>query len=110
VGNWSRFFDQAYQNLNPGGWPEMQECQTWLFSDDDTMENASWVKEWCVKTDEASIRFGKRTRSAQDIKKWMEDASFVDVHKEIYKVRMPACDDYLSRALTDHQGARWDVA
>jgi hypothetical protein len=63
----------------------------------------SWVKEWCAKTDEASIKFGKRTRSAQLIKKWMEDAGFVDVHEKIYKVRMPACDDYLSRALTDRQ-------
>lgn len=89
VGNWPRFFAQAYQNLNSGGWLEMQEYQTWLFSDDNTMDNAWWIKEWCTGTDEASIKFGKRIRSAQFIKSWMEEAGFVDVREEIYKVSLP---------------------
>jgi hypothetical protein len=73
------------------------------------MEKTIWVKGWCTGTDEASIRFGKRTRSAQDINKWMEETGFLDVHEEIYKVRMLAFGQYLSRPKTGHPGAGWDV-
>jgi hypothetical protein len=88
----------------------MQEYHTWLFSDDNTMENAIWVKEWSPERTRPSIKFGKRIRSAQDIKKWMEEAGFLDVHEEIYKVRMPAFGQYLSSPLTGHPGASRDVA
>ena len=98
VANWPRFFEQAYQTLNPGGWLEMQEYQTWLFSDDNTMENAVWIREWSTGTDEASTKFGRRLRTAQDMKKWMEEAGFLDVHEEIYKVRLFDLCGYVSRA------------
>lgn len=86
VADWPRFFGQALQSLNPGGWLEMQEYQCWIFSDDGSMERAKWVREWCRGIDEASIRSGKRFRTAQMLKKGMEDAGFGDVREEIYKV------------------------
>jgi trans-aconitate methyltransferase len=110
VADWPRFFDQAYHSLNSGGWLEMQEYQTWLFSDDNTMEDAVWIKEWSEGTDEASTRFGKRLRTAQDIKKWMEQAGFLDVHEEIYKVRVSALHEPLTRPLRAPKGADRYVA
>ena len=86
VADWPELFAQAYQNLNPGGWLEMQEYQTWVFSDDDTILSAPWIKEWCEGIDEASQRFGKRLRMAQRVRQFILDAGFVDVQEEIYKV------------------------
>lgn len=85
VADWPKFFAQAYQNMKPGGWLEMQEYQTWIFSDDDTIDRAPWVREWNTGVDEASIKFGKRFRTAQQHKQWMQEAGFIDVREEIYK-------------------------
>ncbi len=87
VADWPEFFSQAYQNLKPGGWLEMQEYETWIFSDDDTIEKAPSVRNWCQGVDEGSIKFGKRFRTAQHHKQWMQEAGFIDVREEIYKVK-----------------------
>ena len=86
VADWPRFFAQAYENLKPGGFLEMQEYQTWIFCDDDTYDSVTWLKDWVNQMDEVSEKFGKRMRTAQLHKQWIQEAGFIDVHEEIYKV------------------------
>ena len=87
IADWPKFYSQAYKNLKPGGWLEMQEHEAWLRSDDDTINNAKWTSEWNRAMDDASIKFGKRLNVAEYHKKWIHDAGFVNVEEDVFKVR-----------------------
>lgn len=85
--DWPKFYRQAYRNLKPGGWMEMQEHACWVQADDETQEQAAWVTEWCSEMDFASRKFGKRLNVAHEHRAWMEQAGFADVREEVHKVR-----------------------
>ena len=88
IADWPRFYDQAYTHLKPGGWYEIQEYETWIHSDDDTInQTGKATKQWLVLLEEASIKFGKQMNVAGRQKQWMIDAGFIDVQEDIYKVR-----------------------
>ena len=91
IAHWPNFYSQVYQNLNPGGWVEMQEYAGWITSDDDTIQRAPWTTEWCEQQDVASTRFGKRLDVAHMHKQWLEEAGFEDVREQVFKVRLKQC-------------------
>ncbi|KAK7428821.1 hypothetical protein QQZ08_004591 [Neonectria magnoliae] len=84
--DWSRFYDQALQNLKPGGWIEMQEYDAWIFSDDDSCDRAPWTMEWVEKLDSGSKMFGKQINVAKYHKQWMIDAGFEDVEERVHRI------------------------
>ncbi|KAH7309666.1 S-adenosyl-L-methionine-dependent methyltransferase [Stachybotrys elegans] len=84
--NWPQFYQRALQNLQPGGWMEMQEYDAWIFSDDDSFERAPWTKEWVEKLDLASKTYGKQINVARFHKQWMIDAGFEDVKELVYRI------------------------
>jgi hypothetical protein len=86
IADWRKLFAQALSNLKPGGYLEMQEYMCQVHSDDGTLENAKYLADWVEEMDSASIRFGKRLKAARDLKGYMEEAGFVDVKEEIYRV------------------------
>lgn len=86
IANWPEFYSEAYRNLKPGGWMEMQEHECWLNSDDDTINQAPWCKEWIENVDIASTRVGKRLNVAHLHRQWMIDAGFVNVEEQVYKI------------------------
>jgi trans-aconitate methyltransferase len=87
LADWPKFYRQVYQNLKPGGTLEMQEHEAWMKADDDTMERAPWTAEWNRVLNDASARFGKKLNVAENHKLWMEQAGFIDVQDEVFKVR-----------------------
>lgn len=87
--DWSKFYRQAYDNLKPGGWIEMQEYDAWVFGDEDTCKRAKWTMQWLDEVDKASINFGKQLNVAKYQKQWMIDAGFVDVRESVYRVSLP---------------------
>ena len=86
IADWTRFYSQAYQNLKPGGWLEMVEYGGTFRSDDDTIQRAPWTRRLCDELYEAGRKFGKRLDVAHMHKEWLEDAGFLDVREEVYKV------------------------
>ena len=86
IGDFPKFYHEAFRNLKPGGWIEMQEYEGALGSDDDTINQAPWIKQWVELIDEASTKFGKRMNVAYQHPQWLKDAGFVDVREEVYKV------------------------
>jgi SAM-dependent methyltransferase len=86
IGDWPRLFTQSLTNLKPGGWIEMQEFFCKVYDFDDSTDNAPYLKDWEEQINEASRRFGKELAKANVLKQYMEDAGFVDIHEEIYKV------------------------
>lgn len=88
IGNWDRLIQQAFKHLKPGGWLELQEAESQIFSDDDTFSRAASVSQWQDACNEAANKIGKQIRVAKDLRQKMVDAGFVDVKEMIVKVRI----------------------
>ena len=78
---------RSYDYLQPGGWMESQEAYPSVLCDDGTMDktNHAFHQYW-QKLDEAAMIMGKPMRIANKLKRWYEEAGFVDVHEEVYKI------------------------
>lgn len=61
IADWPKFCDQAYENLQAGGWIEMQDYEFWINSDDGGMERAPGCCEWIREVGRASEIIGKPT-------------------------------------------------
>ena len=60
VGDFHVLFKRIFNNLNPSGWAEMADFEPAFWSDDDTIQNAPYLKEWARLQVETAHRFGKR--------------------------------------------------
>jgi trans-aconitate methyltransferase len=78
-------YRRIYENLKPGGWLEMQEYQSTLYSDDDTLLEAPNAKRWTALCTEAAEKAGFRPVAEVQQQK-MIDAGFTDVHEDVHKV------------------------
>lgn len=86
IADWPRLLRQAYAHLKPGGWFEAQEFETWVLSDDGTHARATSILDWQDRLDHASKQFGKPMNVASRLAGWLEDAGFVNVVDDRYKV------------------------
>jgi ubiquinone/menaquinone biosynthesis C-methylase UbiE len=91
IADWPRFFRQVYTHLKPGGWVEIQEYETCVKSDDESINRTGKrVTEWQKLVYEAHEKFGKTLNVAEMHKQRIIDAGFVDVRDDIYKVCAPS--------------------
>lgn len=86
--DWNRFYQRVKRNLKPGGWVELQEYDTWIFSDDDSFDRAPWTKDWVQKLDDASKAYGKQMNVAKEHRRWMGEAGFENVREATYRVSL----------------------
>ncbi|KAF4153281.1 hypothetical protein CNMCM6069_001044 [Aspergillus lentulus] len=85
IGDWNRFLRQAYRHTKPGGWVEIQEYETWIRSDDGTIQRAPMLLDWQQKIDAASTQFGRPMNVASSLAGWMQEVGFVNVTDDSYK-------------------------
>lgn len=76
----------AFRHMKPGGWMESQELMPTVYCDDGTMDSNWPYAEWVKAQDEAAMNLGKPLRIANKLKRWYEQAGFVDVHEEVFKL------------------------
>jgi SAM-dependent methyltransferase len=86
IKDWAKLYNQIYAHLKPGGYLEMQEYETWIRSDDGTLDNCPSIIEWQAKIDEASRAFGKRMNVAGEQKEKLIAAGFEGVTDVVHKV------------------------
>ena len=80
------FFKQAFDNLKPGGYFEMQDLALPLRCDDDTMPPTSSLAQWSHHFCEAMGNMKRPVKGlAEKYKRMMEDAGFVDVVEVLHK-------------------------
>jgi trans-aconitate methyltransferase len=78
---------RSYDHLQPGGWMESQEIYPSVLCDDGTMDKSTHAfHQYWQKLDEAAMIMGKPLRIANKLKRWYEEAGFVDVHEEVFRV------------------------
>ncbi|KAK2735300.1 hypothetical protein FQN57_001195 [Myotisia sp. PD_48] len=86
ISNYTTFFNQAYKNLLPGGYLEMQSFEANFYSPDGTRERAVTATLWQKLLVSASQKFGKSLDVEHTWKAKMIEAGFVDVVEEVIKV------------------------
>ncbi|KAH6871398.1 S-adenosyl-L-methionine-dependent methyltransferase [Thelonectria olida] len=83
--DWPRFFEQAYENLNPGGWIELADIVFPVKVDDDTWPEDSALRKWSTIQLEATIKAGRPINSAESYKLQLAEAGFTDIVETVYK-------------------------
>lgn len=79
---------KGYYYTKPGGFMESQEIMSVPYCDDGTIP-ADWpFLEWTKIINEAAERARRPVGIANKLKRWYEEAGFVDVHEEIFKMPM----------------------
>ncbi|KAG9495942.1 hypothetical protein J7337_012508 [Fusarium musae] len=86
IGNEQQFFDRAFENLNSGGYLELQAQRGFFMSDDDSIKKAVNAEVWAEAVRDSSSKFGKPIDCAMNWKDKVIKAGFVDVHEEVRKV------------------------
>jgi trans-aconitate methyltransferase len=87
IKDWPQLYRQAIQCLKPGAWIEIQEFETWTYSDDyPDLDPVPHLKHFQDEVNKASRVFGRNLNIAREHKQYLVDAGFVDVNEEIYKV------------------------
>ncbi|KAH6714744.1 S-adenosyl-L-methionine-dependent methyltransferase [Leptodontidium sp. MPI-SDFR-AT-0119] len=77
--NWPRFFEQAYENLAPGGWLEVTDICFPGRSDDNSWLPDSALKKWSQLMIESAAKLGRFSDSAVSYKQQMETVGFENV-------------------------------
>jgi hypothetical protein len=76
--DYPKFFRQCFDNMSPGGYLEMQDCDFPLACADDTLTPETALYQWGEKIASGMKIFG-RELAATKYKQYMIDAGFVDV-------------------------------
>jgi len=76
---------QAFENLKPGGWLEMQELSLPVANDDSSMTPDHSVYKWTYYILEASKSIGQSFENPPHYAEWMREAGFVNVQHMVYK-------------------------
>jgi ubiquinone/menaquinone biosynthesis C-methylase UbiE len=77
---------RAYFYTKPGGYMESQEIMSSLYCDDGTMPDDWPFLMWNKDLDEAAMRADRPMRIANKMKRWYEQAGFVDVQERVFKL------------------------
>ncbi|KZL85510.1 methyltransferase domain-containing protein [Colletotrichum incanum] len=85
LSDWKKYLRKCYDNLEPGGWVELQEVDLYPTSDDETLKPDSNLIKWCNLLQEASNKFGRPFFRIAPLKDVLIDVGFVDVSLTVTK-------------------------
>ncbi|KAK1974423.1 methyltransferase domain-containing protein [Colletotrichum cereale] len=85
LSDWKEYLGKCFDNLEPGGWVELQEVDLCPTSDDGTLRPDSKLIKWCDLLQEASNKFGRPFFRIAPLKDVMVDVGFVDVSLTVTK-------------------------
>ncbi|KAK1711172.1 S-adenosyl-L-methionine-dependent methyltransferase [Colletotrichum lupini] len=85
ISSWANYLKKCYDNLEPGGWVELQEIDLAPTSDDGTLKPDSALLRWAALLQEASEKFGRPFAKVPPLKDVMVEAGFADVQMTVTK-------------------------
>ncbi|KAF4987436.1 hypothetical protein FDECE_15426 [Fusarium decemcellulare] len=85
VKDWKEYLRQIYDNLEPGGYVELQEVDISMKSDDDTLKPTNSLARWNKYLNETSAHMGRPMVSFEQIKSCMVEAGFEDIVTNHFK-------------------------
>jgi SAM-dependent methyltransferase len=84
IRNWARFFEQAYTNLKPGGYIELQDLNFPARCDDDSAPPESPLMEWSRLMMQGAAKFGIDLQASNTFAQLLAAAGFVQVKSETH--------------------------
>ncbi|KAG4026103.1 hypothetical protein MFRU_045g00480 [Monilinia fructicola] len=88
IASWPHLLDQAFNNLNEGGYIELVDFEYHGYSDDGTGDLAPSFQKWQAGLDEASKLFGRELNVAMKFKDWLNEAGFEAVVERHWRLPM----------------------
>ncbi|KAL2812110.1 S-adenosyl-L-methionine-dependent methyltransferase [Aspergillus granulosus] len=86
IADWPAFYREALKTLRPGGWFDQLEMSIQFRSDDGTVTEDHILSEWSKTFIEAGDKFGKTFQIAERAKGYMQEAGFVNVTEQRFKL------------------------
>ncbi|RDW76174.1 hypothetical protein BP5796_06995 [Coleophoma crateriformis] len=83
--DWPNFFAQSYQNLEPGGYLELQSLSLPCQCDDDTLLPEHYLWQWSNYMLEAAKILGRSLDIPSSYKELAEEAGFINVEAKMFK-------------------------
>lgn len=77
---------KSFKYLKPGAWSEAQEYMHGIYCDDDSMKSDWIYRDWVKTLDTAAMESGRPLRIANKLKRWYEEAGFINVREEVFKL------------------------
>lgn len=81
--DWPKFFKQAYDNLNPGGWIEL--CDICPVTSDDGTTKDTHLSTWVTELLDGTRKIGRPFDGAFEYKKQLEAQGFQNVTQRVFK-------------------------
>lgn len=81
ISDWTRFFEQSWNNLQPGGWLELQEWIGPLRCDDGSCPPDCTLMQWANLMREAAAKAGIDFNAATRFSSQLQDQGFVNVQE-----------------------------
>lgn len=108
VSDWDRFYDQALQNLKPGGYLEQVEWSVAVDSDDGSANDTTIAAAGQVSL-QSCDKFGKSARTVDEMEQNMVNAGFTDVTVHSFKIPIgPWPKDKRLKTLGRYQRLVWE--
>ncbi|CAI0652646.1 unnamed protein product [Colletotrichum noveboracense] len=85
ISDWEIYLRKCYDNLEPGGYLELQEIDLFPRSDDGTLKPDSAFSKWAKFLYEASVKFGRPYVEMAKTLDLMTRVGFQDVTMSVYK-------------------------
>ncbi|KAF2867782.1 S-adenosyl-L-methionine-dependent methyltransferase [Massariosphaeria phaeospora] len=87
IKDWPRLLKQAYDQLKPGAYIELQDYNTDAYTEDGsaTSENHAFIK-FCDVFNAACDKIGRNGSPGKHLKGWAEDAGFVNVQHRCFPI------------------------
>ncbi|KAK0702246.1 S-adenosyl-L-methionine-dependent methyltransferase [Lasiosphaeris hirsuta] len=85
LANYQQFIKTSYENLEPGGWIEIQEACSPYRSDDGTLLEESDLGQVGVHFNNALALAGRRMVDGGELESWLKDAGFVNLTRHQFK-------------------------
>ncbi|KAI1305046.1 S-adenosyl-L-methionine-dependent methyltransferase [Xylaria venustula] len=85
ISDFPKLFKSVYDNLNPGGWVEMQDYYVKLQSIDGTLDGTV-LQRWNNMLNHALSFTGRSGLNAIKYKRWMREAGFEQIREEVFAV------------------------
>ncbi|KAF4335419.1 mRNA 3 end-processing YTH1 [Fusarium beomiforme] len=90
IKDWPRLLRQAYANLKPGGWIELQETANTLYSEDDTLKPDNALVQMMDHLKSACEKIGRTMDPAPSFQTWAKEAGFTSVKEQRFKLPVGA--------------------
>ncbi|KAI3339155.1 S-adenosyl-L-methionine-dependent methyltransferase [Ustulina deusta] len=85
ITDFPKLFNTIYENLNPGGWVEMQDYYVKLQSIDGTLDGTV-LQRWNNMLNHALSFTGRSGLNSVKYKRWMREAGFEQIREEVFAV------------------------